>query len=375
MTKYITIPEPVAEEAGGGAVDSVNGQTGVVSLDADDISDSSTTNKYATAANIGAIATGVAAKTTPVDADTMPLNDSAASNALKKVTWANIKATLKTYLDTLYQPLASVLTNTTASFTTALETKLNGIEASADVTDAANVDAAGATMNTDSSLAGNSYFLDEDSFASDSATKVPSQQSTKAYVDAQIIGAGSGDVVGPSSSVDSEVALFNSTTGKLIKRATATGIAKLSSGVLSTTSTLGTSDIADAAITAAKLATPPSRFVAKSPGVEVLNTDPANTTFTDLDVTASTSTTAYAVTGTITYSNGATVRNVHMRVNGDATAQGAINQVFRSPIASVTATGRYIIGLDADQIFEWSVSNADVTSIIIVVDGYWETVA
>lgn len=50
------------------------------------------------------------AKTTPVDADTVPFTDSAASNVLKKVTWANIKATLKTYLDTLYQPLDSDLT-------------------------------------------------------------------------------------------------------------------------------------------------------------------------------------------------------------------------------------------------------------------------
>lgn len=33
-------------------------------------------------------------KTTPVDADEMPLVDSAASNVLKKVTWANIKATI-----------------------------------------------------------------------------------------------------------------------------------------------------------------------------------------------------------------------------------------------------------------------------------------
>ncbi len=41
---------------GGGAVDSVNGQTGTVTLDADDIDDSSTTNKFATAAELAAIA-------------------------------------------------------------------------------------------------------------------------------------------------------------------------------------------------------------------------------------------------------------------------------------------------------------------------------
>lgn len=44
---------------------------------------------------------------------------------------------------------------------------------------------------------------------------------------------GTGDVVGPSSSVDSELALFNSTTGKLIKRASLTGLVKATSGVAS----------------------------------------------------------------------------------------------------------------------------------------------
>jgi hypothetical protein len=46
------------------------------------------------------------AKTTPVDADTVGLIDSAASSVLKYVTWANIKATLKTYFDTLYRPVS-----------------------------------------------------------------------------------------------------------------------------------------------------------------------------------------------------------------------------------------------------------------------------
>lgn len=41
-------------------------------------------------------------KTTPVDADEIPLVDSAASWALKKLTWANLKATLKTYFDGIY---------------------------------------------------------------------------------------------------------------------------------------------------------------------------------------------------------------------------------------------------------------------------------
>ena len=52
---------------------------------------------------------------------------------------------------------------------------------------------------------------------------------------------GSGDVVGPSSSVDSEVALFSGTTGKLLKRASASGLATLTSGVLGT-QTAGTTN-------------------------------------------------------------------------------------------------------------------------------------
>ena len=48
---------------------------------------------------------------------------------------------------------------------------------------ATNVDAAGAVMNSDTSTAAMSFVVDEDDMTSDSATKVPSQQSVKAYVD------------------------------------------------------------------------------------------------------------------------------------------------------------------------------------------------
>lgn len=106
---------------------SVNGETGAVTITTDDISDTAQTHKFTTAGditklagieaaadvtdaqNVGSSIHGSSAKTTPVDADTMPLIDSAASNVLKKVTWANIKATLKSYFDTLYAPVGSAV--------------------------------------------------------------------------------------------------------------------------------------------------------------------------------------------------------------------------------------------------------------------------
>lgn len=49
--------------------------------------------------DISSIITAVDAKTTPVDADAMPIIDSEASNVLKKVSWTNIKATLKSFFN------------------------------------------------------------------------------------------------------------------------------------------------------------------------------------------------------------------------------------------------------------------------------------
>jgi len=69
---------------------------------------------------------------------------------------------------------------------TADRTKLDGIEAGADVTDATNVNAAGAVMNSDTTIASMQFVVDEDNMSSDSSTKVPTQQSVKAYVDSQV---------------------------------------------------------------------------------------------------------------------------------------------------------------------------------------------
>lgn len=108
----VTATEPVADEitvtiAGGAApVDSVNGQTGVVVLDPDDLDDTSTTNKFTSAAEISKLA-GIEA------------------GATADQTGAEIKAA--------YEAEAN-----TNALTDALLTKLNGIEtaATADQSDA-----------------------------------------------------------------------------------------------------------------------------------------------------------------------------------------------------------------------------------------------
>jgi hypothetical protein len=63
------------------------------------------------ATNIASSIHGATEKTTPANADELPLIDSAASNVLKWVSWTNIKATLKSYFDTLYQAAGTYLTS------------------------------------------------------------------------------------------------------------------------------------------------------------------------------------------------------------------------------------------------------------------------
>lgn len=60
-----------------------------------------------TAQVYGNLVNSATAKATPVDADYVGVMDSAAGNIMKKLSWANIKVTLKTYFDTLYATLAA----------------------------------------------------------------------------------------------------------------------------------------------------------------------------------------------------------------------------------------------------------------------------
>jgi len=66
---------------------------------------SATASAAAAAAVVAPAIHGATTKATPVDADELPMSDSAASWVIKKFTWANLKSVLKTYFDTLYLPL------------------------------------------------------------------------------------------------------------------------------------------------------------------------------------------------------------------------------------------------------------------------------
>lgn len=77
-----------------------------------------------TAQRIGDLINGATDKSTPVDADLVPLADSTASWITRKLSWANIKATLKTYFDTLYRSASDELTVRLASQQTTTSTTL-----------------------------------------------------------------------------------------------------------------------------------------------------------------------------------------------------------------------------------------------------------
>ena len=73
------------------------------------LSNTSNTNSGdETAARIGAIVNGATAYTTPLNADKIGIWD-AANSLFKSITWAIIKSTLKTYFDTLYRAVGSIV--------------------------------------------------------------------------------------------------------------------------------------------------------------------------------------------------------------------------------------------------------------------------
>lgn len=114
------------------------------------------------------------------EADTNVFNDAAKTKLANIETGATSDQT-GAEIKSLYEAEAD-----TNAYTDSEKTKLANIEATADVTDATNVEAAGAVMEGDTSTALMMFVVDEDNMASDSPTLLSTQQSIKAYVDNKI---------------------------------------------------------------------------------------------------------------------------------------------------------------------------------------------
>lgn len=98
-----------------GDLSSTTVQTALQELDTEKISD------------LGASINNATEKTTPVDADTFGISD---SSIFKKLSWSNIKTTLKSYFDTVYTSISHIGTGGTSHATATVDTA--GFMSSAD---------------------------------------------------------------------------------------------------------------------------------------------------------------------------------------------------------------------------------------------------
>lgn len=101
-----------------------------------------------TTQTIGNLINSANSKTTPVDADQLGLMDSATGNILTKLSWANVKATLKTYFDTLYSAIG-------ASFYIGTTLIANNRASAGQTLTGVSIDGNAATVTTNANLTGN----------------------------------------------------------------------------------------------------------------------------------------------------------------------------------------------------------------------------
>jgi hypothetical protein len=137
MLEYSDIPAADPDKFALAAVKLYNGQSSFVFLPTDtDIIDLRFGRRTypADLANIGAILSSVSADT-PLDADTINFWD-AVDAVLKKITWANVKAKLKTYFDTLYAAVSHVHDASVITYTPAVNADWDGSADPGDVDNA-----------------------------------------------------------------------------------------------------------------------------------------------------------------------------------------------------------------------------------------------
>ena len=119
---------------------------------------------------------------------------------------------------------------------------------------------------------------------------------------------------------------------------------------------------------------PPLRFVMITP-TQALSTDPGDTNWTDLDLSSYITLRTRYVLCTMTISFTTAGRVGYARKNGTSLAQDDTTIVLRNPVAGQSHQHQFTIEVDADGIMEWSVNNADVTGLLIYVNGYYEDIS
>jgi len=162
-------------------------------------------------------------------------------------------------------------------------------------------------------------------------------------------GGGSGDVTGPSSSVDSEIALFNSTTGKVIKRASTTGILKASSGVLSA-ATAGTDYLVPPSGTALLKANSGGALANAVAGTDYYNPGGTDVAIADGGTGASTAPAARANLGSTTVGDAVFVAaNAAAARTAIGVVIGTDVQAYDSDLSAIAA----LVDPNADRILFW----------------------
>jgi len=152
--------------------------------------------------NVGAALTTATAKGTIIDADLVNIQDSAASFAPKTTLWSLVKSTLKTYFDTLYPSGSGTATGTN----TGDQNLFQNI-----AVDGHSTVVADTTNDTLTLVAGPNVTLSTDALT------------RSVTITASGGGGGGGDVFGPDIATDGAFALFDTTTGKLLKNGSVPG--------------------------------------------------------------------------------------------------------------------------------------------------------
>lgn len=156
----------------GGGVDvtSVNSMTGTVTLDQDDVGDGTTYKQYS--ATEKTKLAGIEA-----NADVTDATNVAAAGAYMKLTDSAADVAYDDTVGTIYGVTGDDTQEYTDNLTVAMGDLFGQI---------IGVDLPAKISYTETSTASMDFVIDEDNMASNSATKVPTQQSTKAYVDTQV---------------------------------------------------------------------------------------------------------------------------------------------------------------------------------------------